>query len=71
MSETVRRDTESPTHQRAPFNDPLREGLDPTAPGAPHEPGGEAERQSERSPGTPIASTPDSEEPGVESGTDD
>lgn len=35
------RDTETPSHQRADFNDPLPGG-DPTAPGAPHEPGGEA-----------------------------
>lgn len=34
------RDTETPSHQRASFNDPLPGG-DPTAPGAPHEPGGE------------------------------
>jgi hypothetical protein len=35
------RDTETPSHQRADFNDPIPGG-DPTAPGAPHEPGGEA-----------------------------
>lgn len=35
-----RLDTETPSHQRASFNDPLPGG-DPTAPGAPHEPGGE------------------------------
>jgi len=40
------RDTASPSHQRPPFADPLPGGLDPTAPGAPHEPGGEATRQS-------------------------
>jgi hypothetical protein len=38
------RDTETPSHQRASFNDPLPGG-DPTAPGAPHEPGGEAVTQ--------------------------
>jgi len=38
-------DTESSSHQRADYNDPLVGG-DPTAPGAPHEPGGEAFRQS-------------------------
>lgn len=41
-----RRDVASPSHQRPPFNDPLPGG-DPTAPGAPHEPGGDALRQSE------------------------
>jgi hypothetical protein len=35
------RDTETPSHQRASYNDPLPGG-DPTAPGAPNEPGGEA-----------------------------
>lgn len=39
------RDTETASHQRADFNDPLPGG-DPTAPGAPHEPGGEAFTQS-------------------------
>ena len=34
------RDIATPSHQRASFNDPLPGG-DPTAPGAPHEPGGE------------------------------
>ena len=38
-------DTETPSHQRADFNDPLPGG-DPTAPGAPHEAGGEAFNQS-------------------------
>jgi hypothetical protein len=33
-------DIATPSHQRASFNDPLPGG-DPTAPGAPHEPGGE------------------------------
>lgn len=41
------RDTESATHQRAPFSDPLADGMDPTAPGAPHEPGGVDYAQSE------------------------
>lgn len=59
MAEHSKRDIESPTHQRAPFNDPLRDGLDPTSPGAPHEPGGEAQRQSQRSPGTPLADEPE------------
>ena len=63
MSDEIRRDTSSPSHDRAPFNDPLRDGLDPTAPGAPHEPGGEAERQSERSAGTPLHDKPDWEIP--------
>jgi len=39
------RDTETPSHQRADFNDPLPGG-DPTAPGAPHEPGGEGFTQA-------------------------
>ena len=39
------RDTETPSHQRADFNDPLPGG-DPTAPGAPHEPGGEVFTQA-------------------------
>jgi hypothetical protein len=39
------RDTETPSHQRADYNDPLPGG-DPTAPGAPHEPGGEAFTQA-------------------------
>ena len=47
------RDTETPSHQRADFNDPLPGG-DPTAPGAPHEPGGEGFTQA------PNASTSDS-----------
>lgn len=34
------RDTESSTHQRAPFSEPLADGMDPTAPGAAHEPSG-------------------------------
>ena len=46
------RDSETPSHQRASFNDPLPGG-DPTAPGAPHEPGGEGFTQ------TPNASTSD------------
>lgn len=41
------RDTASPSHQRAPFADPLADGIDPTSPGAPHEPGGTDYRQSE------------------------
>ena len=39
-------DTETPSHQRPPFADPLAEGADPTAPGSPHEPGGSDYRQS-------------------------
>jgi hypothetical protein len=39
-------DTETPSHDRAPYSDPVAGG-DPTAPGAPHEPGGEDYRQSE------------------------
>ena len=38
-------DTETKSHQRADFNDPLPGG-DPTAPGAPHEPGGEGFTQA-------------------------
>jgi hypothetical protein len=38
-------DSATPSHQRAAFNDPLPGG-DPTAPGAPHEAGGEALTQS-------------------------
>ena len=46
---------------RAPFADPLAGGLDPTAPGAPHEPGGTDYRQSEgQDAGTPE-SVPDSD----------
>ena len=59
MSAEKRRDTASPSHDRAPFNDQLRDGLDPTSPGAPQEPGGEAERQSQRSAGTPMHDKPD------------
>jgi len=70
MATDRKRDTASDTHQRAPFNDPLRGGMDPTAPGAPHEPGGEASRQSERSEGTPITAAPDSEERGVSTDKD-
>ena len=33
-------DTETPSHQRPPFADPLPGAVDPTAPGAPHEPAG-------------------------------
>lgn len=40
-------DTESPSHDRPSYSDPLPGGGDPTAPGAPHEPGGEDYRQSE------------------------
>jgi hypothetical protein len=48
-------DGPTPSHQRADFNDPLPAG-DPTAPGAPHEPGGDAFRQSTTSsPGTSHA----------------
>jgi hypothetical protein len=57
------RDTESPSHQRAPFSDPVPG--DPTAPGAPHEPGGVDYRQSEvNTTPTHHADTPDSEEKG-------
>ena len=38
-------DTETKSHQRADYNDPLPGG-DPTAPGAPHEPGGEGFTQA-------------------------
>lgn len=46
MASEKDRDIASPSHQRPPFSDPLPGGVDPTAPGAPHEPGGEALRQS-------------------------
>ena len=57
------RDTESPSHQRAPFSDPIPG--DPTARGAPHEPGGVDYHQSEVDT-TPShgADRPDSEEKG-------
>ena len=35
------------SHQRPTENDRLADAIDPTAPGAPHEPGGIMERQSE------------------------
>lgn len=58
------RDMPSPSHDRAEFNDPLPGG-DPTAPGAPHEPGGEAFRQSEiENPATHRADTPEQWEKG-------
>ena len=47
MTEPHERDTASPSHQRPPFSDPLPGGKDPTAPGAPHEPGGADYRQSQ------------------------
>ena len=57
------RDTESPQHRRATFNDPLPGGMDPTAPGAPHEPGGDAFRQSQSNTNdVPGADRLDSEE---------
>lgn len=62
MSDKIRRETESPTHQRATFNDPLRDGLDPTAPGSPHEADGEAQHQSRRSHGTPVTAKSEDEE---------
>ena len=46
-------DTESPSHQRPPFSDPLAGRVDPTSPGAPHEPGGVDYRQSESEERTP------------------
>jgi hypothetical protein len=56
------RDTESPTHQRPSFSDPLAGGIDPTAPGAPHEPGGTDYHQSqERSAVDPGAAIPDAD----------
>jgi hypothetical protein len=39
------RDVATPSHQRASFSDPLPYG-DSTAPGAPHEPGGEGFAQA-------------------------
>ena len=39
-------DKASDSHQRAPYSDPLAGNLDPTAPGAPHEPGGTDYNQS-------------------------
>jgi len=40
-------DSRNPSHRRAEASDPLFEGVDPTAPGAPHEAGGLMSRQSE------------------------
>lgn len=60
MASEKDRDSASPSHQRPPFADPLPGGIDPTAPGAPHEPGGEALRQSrEKDRETPATSLPD------------
>lgn len=63
MASEKDRDVASPSHQRPPFADPLPGGIDPTAPGAPHEPGGEALRQSKvKNPATPSTSLSDLEE---------
>ena len=56
------RDIASPSHQRPPFADPLAGGIDPTSPGAPHEPGGTDYRQSEEQENAPLYSTPDKDE---------
>ena len=62
------RDFASRSHQRPPFADPLAGGIDPTAPGAPHEPGGEAMRQSRvKNPNTPSTSFPLDREKGRKS----
>lgn len=53
------RQDDSSTHDRPPFADPLADGMDPTAPGAPHEPGGSDYHQSE----TRTADTPDRVQP--------
>lgn len=50
MDRKAQPDTESPSHQRPPFADPLAGRVDPTAPGAPHEPGGEDYNQSKARP---------------------
>ena len=64
MASEKERDVASPSHQRPPFADPLAGGIDPTAPGAPHEPGGEATNQSQgRNADAPGASRPDWKEP--------
>jgi hypothetical protein len=39
-------DKATDSHQRAPYSDPLAGNLDPTSPGAPHEPGGTDYNQS-------------------------
>ena len=55
------RDTESPSHQRPPYADPVPG--DPTAPGAPHEPGGMDFNQSSTDTTRPdSADRPDAEE---------
>ena len=55
---------ESQSPPRAPFSDPLAGGMDPTAPGAPHEPGGTDYRQSDSQDAATPESVPDSEPSG-------
>lgn len=62
MDKHLNRDIASPSHQRAPFSDPLADGADPTSPGAPHEPGGTDYRQSKEQANAPLNARPDSEE---------
>ena len=54
---------ESQAPARAPFSDPLAGGMDPTAPGAPHEPGGTDYRQSDSQDTVTPESAPDSKNP--------
>lgn len=62
MDNNLNRDIASPSHQRAPFSDPLADGADPTSPGAPHEPGGTDYRQSKEQDTAPLHAKPNSEQ---------
>jgi hypothetical protein len=62
MDKDLDRDIASPSHDRPPFADPLAEGVDPTSPGAPHEPGGTDYRQSKEQENASLTGKPDSEE---------
>lgn len=62
MDNNLDRDIASPSHQRPPFADPLAGGVDPTSPGAPHEPGGTDYRQSQEQENAGLNARPDSEE---------
>jgi hypothetical protein len=62
MDKKLNRDIASPSHQRPPFADPLAGGVDPTSPGAPHEPGGTDYRQSQEQENAAINAKPDSEQ---------
>lgn len=71
MASEKDRDIATPSHQRPPFADPLPGGMDPTAPGAPHEPGGDAMRQSRPvSPATRDTRRPEVKEPRPETQPD-